>query len=100
MVAAGADQTFDIGFHQDLQHRFRNGSQEIAITALLQQLDQRHSFVGHRVLGGLWVKRLHLHRNAHLPDDHPSLTRAPSSMLWGIAPGARSPSNFHHHQGR
>jgi integrase len=22
------------------------------------------------------VKRLHLHRNAHLPDDHPSLTRA------------------------
>ena len=30
-VAAGADQTFDIGFHQDLQHRLRYGSQEIAI---------------------------------------------------------------------
>ncbi len=57
----GADQAFDIGFHQDLQHGLRNGSQEIRVAALLQQLDQRHSFVGHRVLGRLWVKRLHLH---------------------------------------
>jgi sRNA-binding protein len=26
LVAAGADQPFDIGFHQDLQHRLRHGS--------------------------------------------------------------------------
>jgi hypothetical protein len=51
-VPAGADQPFDIGFHQDLQHRLRYGSQEIAVAALLQQLDQRHSLIGHRVLGG------------------------------------------------
>ena len=50
-VAAGADQPFDIGFHQDLQHRLGHGSQEIAVAALLQQLDKRHSVVGHRVLG-------------------------------------------------
>ena len=60
-MPAGADQPFDIGFHQNLQHRLRYGSQKIAVAALLQQLDQRHSLVGHRVLGGLWVKRLHLH---------------------------------------
>ena len=34
-----ADQTFDIGFHQDLQHRLRHGSQEISFAALLQQLN-------------------------------------------------------------
>ena len=73
----GADQPFDIGFHQDLQHRLRHGSQEIAVAALLQQLDQRHSVIGHRVLGGLWVKGLHLHLS-RLPGDHPSLIGAPS----------------------
>src|SRR5207247_993946 len=63
LVPAGADQPFDIGFHQDLQHRLRYGSQEIAVTALLQQLDQRHSLIGHRVLGGLgWVSQRHLSR--------------------------------------
>jgi hypothetical protein len=62
-VPAGADQTFNIGFHQDLQHRLRHGSQEIAIAALLQQLDKRHSFLGHRVLGGCWWIS-QLHRNA------------------------------------
>ena len=60
-VPPGADQALDIGFHQDLQHRLRNSSQKIAIAALLQQLGKRYSVVGHRVLGGLWVKRLHLH---------------------------------------
>jgi hypothetical protein len=98
-VATGADQAFDIGFHQDLQYRFRHGSQEIAVTALLQQLDQRHSLFGHRVLGQFGVKRCNS-TLADLPGDHPSLTRAPSSMYWGIAPGARSPPNFHHDRGR
>ena len=55
--------------------------------------------LGHRVLGRHGVK----HRNstlADLPGDHPSLTRAPSSMYCGIPPGARSPSNFHHDRRR
>jgi hypothetical protein len=30
-------QTFDIGLHQDLQHRFRDSLQEISVAALLQQ---------------------------------------------------------------
>jgi len=64
LVPAGADQPFDIGFHQDLQHCLRHGSQEIAVAALLQQLGQRHSVIGHRVLGQLGVKpcKLHLSR--------------------------------------
>src|SRR4051812_7727392 len=52
LVPTGPDQSFDIGFHQDLQHRLGDGSQEIAIAALLQQFDKRHSLLGHRVLGG------------------------------------------------
>ena len=79
LVPAGADQPFDIGFHQDLQHRLRHGSQEIAVAALLQQLNQRHSVVGHRVLGRLGVKRCNS-TLADLPGDHLSLTRAPGSM--------------------
>jgi hypothetical protein len=31
LMPAGADQPFDIGFHQDLQDRLGNGSQEIAL---------------------------------------------------------------------
>ena len=78
-MPAGADQPLDIGFHQDLQHRLRHGSQEIAVAALLQQLGQRHSLVGHRVLGGLGVKCCNS-TLAGPPGDHLSLTRAPGSM--------------------
>jgi hypothetical protein len=38
LIPPGADQTFDIRFHQQLQHCLRHGSQEIAVTGLLQQL--------------------------------------------------------------
>ena len=62
LVPAGTDQPFDIGFHQDLQHALRHGSQEVTIAALLQQLDKRHSLFGHRVLGGCWWSS-QLHRN-------------------------------------
>src|SRR5215469_9792782 len=55
LMTAGIDQTFHIGFNQDLQYRLRHGSQEIALATLLQQLDKRHSVIGHRVLGGLSV---------------------------------------------
>jgi hypothetical protein len=41
LVAPGADQTFDIGFHQQLQHRLRYAPQKIAVTGLLQQFRQR-----------------------------------------------------------
>jgi hypothetical protein len=85
LVPARADQAFDIGFHQDLQYRLRYRSQEIAVPALLQQLGQRHSVVGHRVLGQLGMKS----RNstlAALPGDHLSLTRAPGSKYWAFRP--------------
>ena len=82
LVPAGADQPFDIGFHQDLQHRLRHGSQEIAVAALLQQLDQRHSVLGHRVLGQLGVKPCNS-TLADLPGDH-------------LSPA----QNFHHLRGR
>jgi hypothetical protein len=85
LVTAGADQAFDIGFHQDLQHRLRHGSQEIAVAALLQQLNQRHSVVGHRVLGQLVVKPCNS-TLARLPGDHLSLTRAPGSKYWAFRP--------------
>jgi hypothetical protein len=65
----------------------------------LQQVNERHSVVGHRVLGQLVVKR----RNstlAALLGDHLSLTRAPGSKFWGIPPDARLPPNFHHERGR
>ena len=53
LMTPGADQAFDIGFHQDLQHRLGNHAQEIAVPALLQRLDQCQSLFSHRVLGGL-----------------------------------------------
>ena len=99
LVPAGTDQPLDIGFHQDLQHRLRYGSQKIAIAALLQQLGQRHSLLGHRVLGQLGVKRCNS-TLAGPPGDHLSLTRAPGSKYWGIPPDVRLPLNFHHQGGR
>ena len=43
-------------------------SQEIAVAALLQQFDQRHSVVGNRVLGaGWWASQSTV---AHLSDEH------------------------------
>jgi len=80
-VASRADQPFNIGFHQQLQHRLGDGAQEIAVLALLQQLDKRHSAIGHRVLGA--VRGLRNSTLAHPPDDH---------LL--------SEPNFHHHRGR
>jgi hypothetical protein len=66
---------------------------------LLQQVNERHSVVGHRVLGQLVVKP----RNstlAALLGDHLSLTRAPGSKFWGIPPDLRLPPKFHHQRGR
>lgn len=51
-MPAGADQRFDIGVHDDLQHGLRQRTQEIAVVGLLDGFDQRHSVVGHRGLLG------------------------------------------------
>ena len=99
LVTAGADHALDIGLHQNLQHRLSHGSQKIAITALLQQVNQRHSVVGRRVLGGSRVKRCNS-TLAALPGDHLSLTRARGSKFSRIPPDARSPPNFDHKPGR
>ena len=99
LVTAGADQTFDIGLHQNLQHRLGHGAQKICIAALLQQINQRHSVIGHRILGGSRVKRCNS-TLAALPGDHLSLARAPGSKFWGFPPDARLTPNFHHKPGR
>jgi uncharacterized protein (DUF2461 family) len=45
----------DIGLHQSLQRRPRHGSREIAVAALLRQVDKRHFIVDHWILGQLGV---------------------------------------------
>ena len=51
-MAAGADNAFNVGFHQKLQNALSNGTQKVAFAALLQKLAQWQSVVGHRgVLG-------------------------------------------------
>src|SRR5512144_1053182 len=51
-VPAAADQGFDVGVHDNLQHRLSERTQEIAVIGLLDGFDQRHSVFGHRVLLG------------------------------------------------
>ena len=68
-MPADADQAFDIGLHQDLQHRLGHGAQEVAVAGLLHQLGQCQSLLGHRGLPRSQVKP----RNSTLaerPDDH------------------------------
>jgi hypothetical protein len=51
-VTAGADQALDIGFHQQLQNALGYGTKKVAFAALLQELCQWQSILGHRgVLG-------------------------------------------------
>jgi hypothetical protein len=57
-MPAGADHAFHIGLHQQLQHRLGERTQEVAVVGLLQQLDQCHPLLGHRVLRRLRVKRI------------------------------------------
>jgi hypothetical protein len=71
--------------------------QEIAVTALLQWFNERHSVIGSSARLWLACRNTNL---AALPVTIRSLTRAPSSMYWGIAPDASSPPIFHHERGR
>src|SRR5918912_766846 len=82
LVPTGPDQPFDIGFHQDLQHRLSDGSQEIAIAALLKQFDKRHSLLGHRVLGGRWwLSQIHPIPPARWPPpDRPEFPPSPWTL--------------------
>jgi len=57
LVAPGPDHALDVGLHQQLQHRLGDRAQEVAVVGLLQQLDQCHSVLGHRVLHRSRVKR-------------------------------------------
>jgi hypothetical protein len=89
LVVPRTDQTIDISLRQQLQHRPRHGSQEIAVTGL-QQLGQRQSLLGHRILSRSWLKL----RNSTLADrsdGHPRLHR---NAISGVAP------NLHHVRGR
>jgi hypothetical protein len=52
VVTPGADQSFNIGLHQQLQRCLRQGSQKISLASHFQQLGQRQSLFGHRVLSG------------------------------------------------
>jgi hypothetical protein len=60
LVPPGADYALDLELHQPLQHRFRQLLQKIAAGALLQQLQQWHRVVGHRVHPRLVVERQQL----------------------------------------
>ena len=37
-MAAGADQALDISLHDDLKHGLRDGSKEVVVAALREQL--------------------------------------------------------------
>ena len=62
-MPAGANQTFDIGLHEQLQHALRNSPEKVAFAALLQQVRKWQSVLGHRgVLGWDEVQQLHPNR--------------------------------------
>jgi len=50
LVTSGTDHTLDVGFHQQLRHGLRHVAQEIIISSFGQQLRQRQSVLGYRVL--------------------------------------------------
>src|SRR5438876_940893 len=56
LITPGADQSLDVGLHQQLQYRLRHGSQKISVASLLQQLGQHQSLFGHRVLSRFRLK--------------------------------------------
>jgi hypothetical protein len=80
LVAPRADQALGVSLHEHLQHGLRHRPQEVALTALLEQLDECHPALGHRVLRSGEARNSTL---AGRPDDH--LSRSP---------------NFHHDRGR
>src|SRR5829696_10425281 len=74
LVPSSADHALDIGFHQHLEHRFSNAAQGIAVPALLDQVGQWHSVVGHRDLLVVGSKSANSTLANH-PDGHPQLHR-------------------------
>jgi hypothetical protein len=49
-VTTGTDHAFHIGLHQQLRYGLGHAAQKIAISGFGQQLGQRKSILGHRVL--------------------------------------------------
>ena len=100
-MTAHADQALHVRLHQQLQHRLGDGTQEVAVAGLLQQLGQCQSLRGHRGLPRSQVKP----RNptlAEYPDDR--LAGDPGARLRQTLGGRCSApppvANFHHHRGR
>ena len=46
----GADDAFDIGLHDELENRFGDSPQEVALIMLLKKLGKVHGGFGHRGL--------------------------------------------------
>src|SRR5215212_4304108 len=68
LVSPDADQALGIRLHQELQHRLRHATQEVALTGLLKELGQWQSVLGHRVLSvRVRASQLHPSRPARWP---------------------------------
>ena len=50
LMPPGADQAFDIGLHDQLQHSLSEAAKEVALIVLGHQLGQVHVGLGHRGL--------------------------------------------------
>ena len=96
-----ADQAFDVGLHQQLQHRLGHRPQEVTVAGLFHQLGQCQSVRGHRDLPRFQVKP----RNStladepgdHLPRDTAARLRQTRDGRCGAPPPV---ANFHHQRGR
>jgi hypothetical protein len=89
LVEPGADLPFHIRFHR-LQNSLSHRSQKIAVTRILQQLGQRQSLPGNRILS--W-QRLKL-RNSTLADrddGHRAYTTTRPRSWWRLGPAHKHP---------
>jgi hypothetical protein len=84
-MPAGTDRSFNVGFHQQLQNALGYGTKKVAFAALLQELGQWQSIVGHRgVLGRDEASNSTLTANR---GDHLSSTIASSGKSTTETPG-------------
>jgi hypothetical protein len=63
----------DVVLHQELENRFGDRPQEVAVILLLQELDQGHAGLGHRGSLGPWLKSANSTITGAL-DGHPGYT--------------------------
>jgi putative transposase len=91
---ASAGELIDLGGHQPLAGERQQLTHQIGIGALLDQLEQRHSLVGHRRLR--FGSRLATRTSTEDRRWPPRLRRADASLVWG-APARRSRDGLLHH---